>query len=333
MKKAIRLVVFLSIGLGFIWWFVSKLSPEELNQVFDSLSKANYFWFFIAILINISSAIIRALRWQQLIRPMGYNPKLMPTFLAVMSGYLANLSIPRLGEILRCGLISKSQKIPFEKAVGTVVVERTVDTIIFVLIFFLGLMIEFNYIKDYIFNNLNNIITIEKLQSLIIIGTISMALVLIIIFLLRKKIRETKLYNKIKEVLLGFLEGIKSILKLKNPLLFIFNSLLIWFIWILGTYIIFLCFPQTMHLSFKVAFIATILGAIGPIVTPGGIGIFPAIIAQVLLMYGIIRPIGYAAGWLLWIVSQIGIIAMGLTGFIYFSKTTKKDETNTINQK
>jgi len=328
MKRAIRLVIFLTIGLGFIWWFVSKLTSEELNQLFVSFSEANYFWFTLAILINIFSSYIRALRWQQLINPMGYYPKILPTFLAVMSGYLANLAIPRLGEILRCGLISKSQKIPFEKAVGTVLVERAVDTIIFLLIFLLGLMVEFNYIKDYLYNNFNQVISFQKIKYLIVIFIISVILAIFIIFILRKKIVETNLYKKIKHILLGFLEGIKSIFKLKNPLLFIFNSLFIWFIWILGAYVIFLCFPETMHLSFKIAFIATILGAIGPIVTPGGIGIFPAIIAETLLMYGIIKPVGYAAGWLLWIVSQIGILIFGLIGFIYFSKTKKKDETN-----
>lgn len=333
MKKTIRLVVFLGIGLGFIWWFVSKLSPNEISQLFESISKANYFWFIIALLVNISSVLIRAIRWQQLIRPMGYMPKLTPTFLAVMSGYLANLAVPRLGEVLRCGLISKSQKIPFEKAIGTVVIERTVDTIIFILIFLLGLLIEFNYIKDYIYNNLYDIISIQKIKLVLITVLVFILITIILIYLFRNKIRKTKLYNKIKGILLGFLEGVKSIFKLKNPLLFIFNSLLIWFIWILGTYLIFLCFPQTIHLSFKIAFIATILGAIGPIITPGGIGLFPAIIAQVLLMYGIIRPIGYAAGWLLWIVSQIGIIVFGLIGLIYFSKTENKDERNRKNKK
>lgn len=333
MKKTIRLVVFLGIGLGFIWWFVSKLSPNEISQLIESISKANYFWFIIALLVNISSVLIRAIRWQQLIRPMGYRPKLTPTFLAVMSGYLANLAVPRLGEVLRCGLISKSQKIPFEKAIGTVVIERTVDTIIFILIFLLGLLIEFNYIKDYIYNNLYNIISIQKIKLVLITVLVFILITIILIYLFRNKIRKTKLYNRIKGILLGFLEGVKSIFKLKNPLLFIFNSLLIWFIWILGTYLIFLCFPQTIHLSFKIAFIATILGAIGPIITPGGIGLFPAIIAQVLLMYGIIRPIGYAAGWLLWIVSQIGIIVIGLIGLIYFSKTENKDERNRKNKK
>lgn len=326
MKKTLRLIIFLFIGLGFIWWFISKLSTEEIKQLFESFSNANYFWFFVALLVNVFSAVIRAFRWQQLIRPMGYNPKLMPTFLAVMSGYLTNLAVPRLGEIVRCGLLSKNQKIPFEKTVGTVIIERTVDTLCFALFFFIALMIEFNYIKDYIYNNFSNIINFSSLKTLLIYGFIALLVLCFILFLFRKRIRETKIYRKIIEFLSGFMEGIKSIFKLKNPLLFIFNSLFIWSLWILGTYVIFLCFEQTSHLAFKIAFVATMLGAIGPVVTPGGIGIFPAIIAESLLMYSIVRPVGYAAGWLLWIVSQIGVIIFGLAGFIYFSKGKKDNE-------
>ncbi|MBP1645666.1 MAG: hypothetical protein H6Q16_1241 [Bacteroidetes bacterium] len=326
MKKTLKLIIFLLIGLGFIWWFISKLSHEEIKQLFESFTQANYFWFFVALLVNVFSAVIRAFRWQQLIRPMGYNPKLMPTFLAVMSGYLTNLAVPRLGEIVRCGLLGKNQKIPFEKTVGTVIVERTVDTICFALFFFIALMIEFNYIKDYIYNNFNNIINFSSLKVFLIYGFIALIILCFILFLLRNRLKQMKFYKKIIEFLSGFMEGIKSIFKLKNPWLFIFNSLFIWFLWVLGTYVIFLCFEQTSHLAFKIAFVATMLGAIGPAVTPGGIGLFPAIIAETLLMYAISRPVGYAAGWLLWIVSQIGILIFGLIGFVYFSKDRKENE-------
>ncbi|MDD2530152.1 MAG: lysylphosphatidylglycerol synthase transmembrane domain-containing protein [Bacteroidales bacterium] len=326
MKKTLRLIIFLLIGLGFIWWFISKLSAEEIKQLFESFSNANYFWFFVALLVNVFSAVIRAIRWQQLISPMGYKPKLMPTFLAVMSGYLTNLAVPRLGEIVRCGLLSKNQKIPFEKTVGTVIIERTVDALCFALFFFIALMIEFNYIKDYVYNSFSNIINFSSLKTIALYGFIAFLILCSILLLFRKRIIGMRFYRKIVKILSGFMEGIKSIFKLKNPLLFIFNSLFIWFLWILGTYVIFLCFGQTSHLAFKIAFVATVLGAIGPIVTPGGIGIFPAIIAETLLMYAIVRPVGYAAGWLLWIVSQIGMIILGLVGFIYFSKGKKENE-------
>lgn len=319
MKKVLKIIIFFAIGIGFIWWFMEKLTPQEINQLLSSFSNANYYWVGIAILINVLSSLIRALRWQQLIRPMGYNPKLTPTFLSVMCGYLANLAVPRLGEIVRCGLLRKKEKIPFEKAIGTVIIERAVDMILFILILFIALLLEFNYIKDYIYNNFSHIFNFSQFKYYALFAFIGIILIAAILYSFRKRIKQTKLYIRIKDLILGLLEGIKSILKLKNPLLFIFNSLLIWFLWILGTYIIFLCLPQTMHLSFKIAVITTVLGALGPMVTPGGIGIFPAIIAETLFIYGIVKPIGYAAGWILWIVSQLSSVVVGLFGFGYFS--------------
>lgn len=319
MKKVLKIIIFFAIGIGFIWWFMSKLTSEEINQLLSSFSNANYYWVGVAILINILSSLIRAIRWQQLIRPMGYNPKLTPTFLSVMCGYLANLAVPRLGEIVRCGLLRKKEKIPFEKAIGTVIIERAVDMILFILIFFIALLLEFNYIKDYIYNNFNHIFNFSQFKYYALFAFIGIILIAGILYIFRNRIKQTKLYIKIKDLILGLLEGIKSILKLKNPLLFIFNSLLIWFLWIFGTYIIFLCLPQTLHLSFKIAVITTVLGALGPMVTPGGIGIFPAIIAETLFIYGIVKPIGYAAGWILWIVSQLSSVVVGLFGFGYFS--------------
>ncbi|MDR0970965.1 MAG: flippase-like domain-containing protein [Bacteroidales bacterium] len=321
MKKYIQLIVFLLIGLGLIWWFIEKLTPKEIEELINSFSNANYFWFIVAILLNIFSSLIRAIRWKQLLEPMRYKPKLISTFFAVQSGYLANLALPRLGEVIKCGLMRKKQNIPIEKSIGTIITERAVDLICFLLILIIALSLEFSYIKDYIYDNYNNIFDFEKIKILFIIGTIAIIVFFFLLFIFRERLKKIPFYNKVKEIIDGFLEGIKSIGKLKKPYLFIFNSLLIWFIWILGTFVIFLSITQTSTLSFKIAIIATVLGAVGPMIIPGGIGIYPVIISQVLLLYNIEQPIGYASGWLLWTSSQIGILLLGLIGFIYFSKS------------
>lgn len=319
MKNTLRIVFFLIIGIGFIWWFISRLSPQEIDELIYSFKNANYLWFLLAILINIFSHFVRAIRWKQLIAPLGYNPKLMPTFFSVMSGYLANLAVPRLGEVVRCGLLRNSQKIPFEKLAGTVIAERAVDILLFFIILFTALVIEFKLFKDYIYDNLNEVINFSSFSTYIIYISIGLIIILLLIISLRKRIIKTKFYSKLKNLFSGFYDGIISIFKLENPLFFIFNSLFIWFLWILGTYIIFLCLAETEFLSFRIAIIITVLGAIGPIITPGGIGVYPAIIAESLSVYLIPKAIGYASGWLLWIVSQIGSISLGLYGFIYFS--------------
>lgn len=326
MKKAFRIIIFFAIGIGCIWWFIHKLTDQEIAQMLSSFASANYVFFFIAILINILSSLLRALRWQQLLKPIGLKAGLLPAFFSVMCGYLANLAVPRLGEVVRCGLVAKKEKIPFDKTIGTVIIERCVDMLLFLLILLFAMCLEFGYIKDYLYNNFSATVNFSDLKKLFFIVLIALAIIGFAIFLFRKQISKTKLYIKIHDFLFGILEGVRSVFRLKNPLPFIFHSLAIWFLWIAGTWVVFFCFPASENLSFKIAVIVTVLGAIGPMVTPGGIGLFPAIIAGTLFMYGVARPIGYAEGWLLWIVAQVGCIIIGLVGFMYFSWSKNKSQ-------
>ncbi len=325
MKKTLKLLFFLLLGLGFIWWFMGKLGPDEVVELRLSFQNANYYWFSLAILINILSHLVRAIRWRQLITPLGHRPKLGPSFLSVMSGYLANLAVPRLGEVVRCGLLSNNQKIPFEKLIGTVIAERAVDTLLFLIILVSSLAFNLSIFNDYIRDSLSFSLSFGKGNIYIYIAIAILATSIASLVLLRKKIRETKIYKKSKGILGGLYDGIRAIFKLKHPILFILNSLLIWFLWILGSYIIFQSLKDTSHLGFNIAIIITVLGAIGPVITPGGIGVFPAIIAESLSVYKIGKPIGYASGWLMWITSQIGALVLGLIGFIALPYKKKKN--------
>jgi uncharacterized protein (TIRG00374 family) len=248
-----------------------------------------------------------------------FNCKVSRTnsFLAVMSGYLTNLAVPRLGEVVRCTMLKKSDNIPIEKSLGTIVTERVIDMLIFAFLLLFTLIIQRDLLLNYIERNFN--LNINNLFQLAIIGFVCLIVIIALFFAFKRKITNNKSYNKIKNLLIGFLEGIKSILKLKNPLLFIFYSLLIWGLWIAGTFICFQCLAETQCLNIIQALATTVIGAFGPMITPGGIGLQPAIFAEVLANYDISRAIGYVVGWLNWISSQIGTIIVGLIAFVYFS--------------
>ncbi|MCH3923859.1 MAG: flippase-like domain-containing protein [Bacteroidales bacterium] len=325
-KNILKIIFFFLLAIGFVWWFVSKLSKSEINQMFQSFKNANYFWFIVAVLINLFSHYIRAIRWKQLLKPLGVNVNVNSTFFAVISGYLVNLAIPRLGEIVRSTMVSRKNHIPFDKTIGTIITERAIDLILFFIIIIVSFFMEADIFKEYIFNNFNFDINKWKTIGLLCLGVC--VLVILSLFLFRNRLKNNKIFLKIKDFVIGILEGMKTILKLDKPLLFIFYSLLIWFMWILGTFVLFQCLNQTCSLSFKVAMVVTVVGAIGPMVTPGGIGIFPTIFADTLHVYSISKPIGYALGWLCWIVSQLGVIILGPIGFISFAKNKKNNESN-----
>lgn len=322
LRNILQTLFFTALGFAFIWWFWTKLETGEKTQIWESLKQTNYLWFTLAIAISLFSHYIRALRWRLMSETFSCKVSRTNSFLAVMSGYLTNLAVPRLGEVVRCTMLKQSDNIPIEKSLGTIVTERIIDMILFALLLLTTIVIQKDLLFNYIEKNFN--LNIDSLIQLFIIGIVVLAIVVALFFAFKRKIQHNKTYNKTKDLVKGFLEGIKSIFKLKNPWLFIFYSILIWALWIAGTFVCFQCLSQTDILTPIQALVTTVLGAFGPMITPGGIGLQPAIFAEVLETYTISRPIGYVCGWLNWLSSQVGTIVVGLIAFIYFSTKKKR---------
>lgn len=321
-KNIVQTLFFIALGLAFIWWFWEKLGSEERTQIWKSLEQTNYFWFILASIISLASHYVRALRWRLMSETFGYKVSRTNSFFAVMSGYLTNLAVPRLGEIVRCTMLKKSNDIPIEKSLGTIITERVIDMVLFALLLLFTLIIQQDLLLNYIEENLN--LDLNNIFQLFTIGIVTLIVILALFFAFKRKIQQGKAYTKTKELIQGFLEGIKSIFKLKRPFLFILYSVIIWSLWIIGTFTCFQCLKETQILSLLQALVTTVLGAFGPMITPGGIGLQPAIFAEVLETYTISRPIAYVCGWLNWLSSQVGTIVIGLIAFVYFSTKKKK---------
>ena len=154
MKKKIiaifKYLVFLGIGIFLMWWQFSKMTPVQRLQFRDSLQHANYIVILPIILIAILSHISRAMRWKIMIEHMGYQPSTSNTFYATMCGYFANTFIPRAGEILRCTLLARYEKIPVNKLIGTILVERFFDLFCYFLIIIFTICIQLNTVSDFI---------------------------------------------------------------------------------------------------------------------------------------------------------------------------------------
>lgn len=304
-----------------MWWFQRKLTPDEKKSILDSFHSANYLWVIISLIPGIVSHLSRSIRWRMLLQPMGYNPKLKTTFAAVMVGYFANLAFPRLGEVMRCGILNKYEKIPVNKSFGTVITERTVDMLVFFLLFLITLALEFHKLKDYIYDNFW-IKFADKFNNINVTGTLFLSIlflliIIIILFIvLRKKLTSSPLFTRIMVFLMGFVEGLKSLAKVKNPWLFVFHSLFIWLNYYLMVYFIFFCFADTMYLTPDVALSVLIMGSFGIMLVQGGIGIYPVIVSNTLLIFGVAKTVGYAMGWIAWTSQTLLIIFAGLISLV-----------------
>lgn len=316
----LKLLLFLGIGVFFIWLFLKNLTPAQKEEIFDSFIHADFTWFYGSMIIGIASHTFRSLRWKMLLKPMGYNPKTSNVILAVFIGYLANLALPRLGEVSKCGALTRYEKIPLNKSFGTVVTERAIDALTLIVLFVFTIALNFNrlneYVNEKIYAPAQDKMAAMANPSIVFYIIIAILLLLIItFFVIRKRIQHLKIYKKVKEIIGGFLEGISSLKNMKRPWLFILYTILIWVCYLMMTHVVFNAIDETVGLGINASLIVLIFGSIGIIVVQGGIGIYPAIVAETLVLYNVDSSVGYALGWLLWSAQTLMIIVLGSVSF------------------
>ena len=312
MGKFLKIGFFFLLGIALIWWSLHQIPPQEWDKFTKALAKSK-FWLILPIFFILGlSHFIRALRWRLIMEPLGYKPSIMNTFLAVLIGYLANLAIPRLGEVLKCTLLAKYEKVPAEKIVGTIVAERAFDVISLGIVFLLALTLQFNVIEAgwQQLQTGNSTRTDSNNNLLIILGIVAFLVIvaLILFFTLRHKFES--IINPIKKIIQGIWEGVMSATKLKKHNLFFFYSFSIWFLYLLATYIGLYGTEGTAS-SFSTAISCLAYASIGMIITPGGIGAYAFFMAKVLELNGIEYTLGLANGTLQWFSQMIIVIVLG----------------------
>lgn len=330
MKKklltVLQYVLFLGFGIFLVWWSIHKMDEKNWTECKEALSSARYILLLPVFLILSASHISRAIRWKILMKPMGYTPGLLNTFFAVMVGYLANLAFPRLGEVLKCTILARYEKVPADKLVGTILIERVVDVLCLGIVFFITIIAQFDLIGQFAKDTIQT--NFLKGGWGILIAKTGILVIVIVMFYLAGKIIFKRYGNlgfikKIKGLLEGVKTGLVSISKMQNKWAFIFHSLFIWSCYLLATYLGFYATLGTENLPFVAAFPVLAFGSIGMILAPGGIGFYPWFVKEVLLRYNIDEGIGNANGMLQWVAQFLIILIIGficLALLPYFNK-------------
>ena len=328
MKKKIAAIlkyfVFLGIGIFLMWWQLSKMTAVQRLQFRDSLQHANYIIIFPIIIIAIFSHISRALRWKIMIEHMGYHPSTSNTFYATMCGYFANTFIPRAGEILRCTLLARYEKVPVNKLLGTILVERFFDLFCYFLVILITICIQLNVVSDFIKKKL---LLVSHKHAVLpwwsILAGVAVAALMITVLVkwIFKRHSNHRHIIKLKGFHIGLKEGFTTIIHLKKRKLFLLYTVSIWTMYLLQIYIGFYALSATTGLGLGAALSVLTLVTLAMIVAPGGIGAFPVAIQQVLLIYSIDN---ISFGWLMWGVSTGIIIVAGIISFGLLIYNNKK---------
>src|SRR5215203_1287592 len=320
MKKPIFTILqylfFFGLGVLFVWLTVKDINKEQWQHIKTSIQQARHWLIIPAFVLLFLAHYSRAVRWKILMEPLGYRPSTFNTFAAVMIGYLVNAGVPRLGEVVKCTLLARYEKVRADRLVGTIVMERAVDVVCLLLVFIAAIIFQGGFIGEHLtakfssfFKDRSGHTSIQKMVIVLlaVIGVIS------ILFFVLKKFGHIDAVAKVKEVLRGILHGLNSIRLVQHKGWFLFHTILIWTFYLSATTIGILALRETAHLGFGGGLTTLAVGSVGMIITPGGIGAYPLLVAKLMGWYDLDEnTIGNALGWLLWSVQTIIILMGGL---------------------
>ena len=337
MKKGIlqtlKFIAFFAVGIVLLWFAFRKVN---FTRLVADLKEADYSWLLLSVLFGFFAFVSRARRWVLLINPLGYKPSLINSFYALMTGYLANLALPRIGEITRCVALGKKEKIPVDQLIGTVVVERTIDflsllLIMIILIFTSGDLIS-QFLKESILMPVQQkIVSIFGATWVIWVILFSIGVVsLILLIRYKKSLRKIRFFSKMFDLARGIINGLKTITNLKRKWEFIFHTIFIWINYTLMTWVVVFSIESTSHLTFRDSVFLLVIGGLAmsaPV--QSGLGAFHYIISRGLLFVkGIPLEDGLVYALLAHESQLIFVAIVGTISFFIIFRKDRKEESS-----
>lgn len=273
------------LGGAILYWMFRNFDFKSMERVL--CEEMNWWWMLLSFPFGILAQAFRGWRWKQALEPVGENPRTSTTIYSIFISYAASLAVPRIGEFTRCGVLKRWEGTSFPKAIGTVVTERAVDSLlilILTLITFLSQVPVFLTFFSRTGTRFDEIFGMFTTTGYIVTAICGVAF-LISLYSVRKKL---SFYDKVKATLHGVIEGVMSLRGVKNIPLFLFYSIAIWASYFLHYYLTFFCFSGTAHLGITCAMVTFIVGSIAVLVpTPNGAGPWHFAVKTMLILYGV----------------------------------------------
>lgn len=310
-QKTALLILPIALGVFLIWYSISKLSTSDKDSIVNSFKTANYWWVTLSLVFGVLSHLSRAYRWHFMLEPLGYKPRYANSIMTVLIAYLLNLFIPRSGEVARAAAIKKYEKIPFEKAFGTIVAERVADVIMLLGIIGIAFFLQTDLISSYLFKE-------DEGNSNIYIKIFMFVVLPALVFVAYRYFKKSRnpIVAKIISFVKGLLEGVTSILSMRRKWQFILHTIFIWVMYVLMLYVVTFALPETTNLPFGAIIVSFVVGALSMALTNGGLGSYPVFVASALVLYKIDYNAALAFGWIMWTAQTIMVILFGCLSLV-----------------
>ncbi|WP_347159952.1 lysylphosphatidylglycerol synthase transmembrane domain-containing protein [Pontibacter chitinilyticus] len=322
MKKLLSFLKYsLLLGVSaFLMWYALK--ELDFARMWAELKNANYGWVLLSVVMGAFAYVSRAIRWKMQIRPTGYNPSFANTYNAMMVGYLANLVLPRMGEVARCTILKRTDNLPVNTGFGTVIAERFIDMLMLLLVVALTFLIEFGRIREFFVELFTDKYSHLE-QSINSFYWVIWALLALSIFILGiglrylSRLRQHAFFKKAVGFVRGMLQGVFSITKVDNQLAFWGHTVFVWAMYYGMSVVVFFALPGTSSLGWGAGLSVLLVGSLGMAApVQGGVGVYHLLVQATLLLYGVNREAGMAYALLAHTSQTLLVVVMGVLSFI-----------------
>jgi len=320
-----KILLPLVLGGAILYWMYRGEDWERIEHVM--MHEMNWTWMLLSFPFGILAQMCRGWRWRQTLEPLGEKPRTSVAIYSIFLSYAVSLVIPRIGEFTRCGVLKRWDGISFPKALGTVVTERAIDTLLMGALTGLTLLFQLSVFGTFFEKTGTSMDTIlQKFSPMgYLVTAICGVAALVLVHLL---LRRLSIYNKVKMTMHGIWEGVMSLKNVRNVPLFLFFSVAIWVCYFLHYYLTFFCFDFTADLGLGCALVTFVVGSIAVIVpTPNGAGPWHFAVKTMLILYGVVDE---RALWFVLIVHTVQtmlVVVLGIWAWLRlsFTKEYSKD--------
>lgn len=329
MLKKIIIYALSTLAGGALIYYTYK--DQNLNEVLNSIGDSNYEYIILSFFIILSSHVARAYRWNQLYNSLNYNPGLFRSFLAVMFGYFVNMAIPRGGEISRCALLKRTDNIPLEESIGTVVAERAFDLLSILVILAAAFAFNFELFSGILSQTTSaaGTETVESQESFNYWYLLIPILLVAAVAFFWNKFDLKVIINKVRTILSKVWNGVQSIQKVENKTAFLIATAIIWICYFMGSYVVFFAFPATSGLGLDAALVLLIVSTMAMIVPVPGGAAYPSFVGTAMLIYSIAANDSQVYATVMYGTNVIMIIVIGGISFVVAAGlSTRRHDSN-----
>ncbi|MDX5422562.1 MAG: flippase-like domain-containing protein [Hymenobacteraceae bacterium] len=322
MKKLLSILKYaLLLGVSaFLMWYALK--ELDFEKMWAELRSTNYVWLGASLVMGVLGYVSRAYRWQMQIRPTGYTPSLINTYRAMMVGYVANLVLPRMGEVVRCSILKRTDDVPVNTGFGTVIAERFIDMVMLLLAIGITFLVEFDRMRDFFlglfsdkYTNLEQGLSSFYWLFWVLLGSVVVTIVVVLRFLSR--LQKNAFFQKAVGFVKGMLQGVFSVAKIEQQGAFWGHTVFVWVMYYAMSLVVFYAVPATSGLSWGAALSVLVVGSLGMAApVQGGVGVYHLLVQATLLLYGVPKEGGMAYALLAHTSQTLLVVLMGVLSFI-----------------